>query len=146
MLLIVLVFYYSWSERVKTLVIPDKHSQFVVIIYDVEGTPKLPISKFGWRYEVRIPDNCILQTSSKLSDDLPETKIKTYSGIILNTDSTDMGWVRIQNDTFVCNDKVYDYQLWLVDDTFCCGYSNKEIDSFELNLRNNFCSNKTPSR
>ena len=141
----VIYFGYSWTQRTKTLIIPDKlQSQYVVTIYGVENTAKLP---YGWNYEIKVPKNGILLTSSTFDSDVPETKMRTYSGINLNSNETELGWGRITNDKFECNGKTYKYQFWMVNST-CCGYSNHEIDSFKITLKELFCGNqaKMPSR
>ena len=127
---------YSLTQRTKTFIIPDRmQSQYLATIYGVENAPKLPN---GWNYEIKIPTNGILLTSSKLDNDLPETKMKTYSGIELNSKVTELSWGRISTDKFDCNGKAYKYQLWMVDSS-CCMYSIHDIDSFKIILRRQFC-------
>jgi len=134
--LTVIYFAYSWTQRTKTLIIPDKlQSQYVVTIYGVENSVKLPS---GWNYDIKVPTNGILMTSSTFDSELPETKIKTYSGINLNLTETELGWVRITHDKFDCNGKTYEYQFWMVDSS-CCMYSNHDIDSFKITLQRQFC-------
>ena len=139
LLLAGIYFTYCWTQRTKTLIIPDKlQSQYVVTIYGVENEIKLPD---GWNYEIKVPTNGILLTSSTFNSDLPETKMKTYSGINLNSEKTELGWGRISHDKFECNGKTYEYQFWMVN-TSCCMYSNHEIDSFKIFLQRQFCINK----
>jgi hypothetical protein len=129
-------FTYCWTQRTKTLIIPDKlQSQYVVTIYGVENSEKLPD---GWNYEIKVPENGIILTSSILDSDLPETKMKTYSGINLNSDETELGWGRITQDKFDCNGKIYEYQFWIVNSS-CCMYSSHDIDSFKVALQRLFC-------
>ncbi len=136
LLLTSIYFAYCWTQRIKTLIIPDKlQSQYIVTIYGVENSARLPD---GWSYEIKVPTNGILLTSSTFDSDLPETKMKTYSGIHLNTDETELGWGRITHDKFDCNGKTYEYQFWIVDSS-CCGYSSREIDSFKITLQRQFC-------
>jgi hypothetical protein len=135
-ILTVIYFAFCWTQRTKTLIIPDKlQSQYVATIYDVENSAKLPD---GWNYEIKVPTNGILLTSSTFDSDLSETKIKTYSGINLNSDETELGWVRITHDKFNCNGKTYEYQLWMVDSS-CCLYSSEDLDSFKITLQKQFC-------
>ncbi|QBO58397.1 hypothetical protein [Chryseobacterium salivictor] len=135
-LLAAIYFVYCWTQRTKTLIIPDKlESQYVVTIYNVEHSAKLPN---GWNYEIKIPENGILLTSSSFDDDLGETKMKTYSGINLNSKETELGWGRITNGKFICDGKTHEYQIWIVDSS-CCGYSLSEIEDFKLNLQKKFC-------
>ena len=136
LLLAIIYFGYSWTQRTKTFIIPDKlQSQYVVTIYGVENSVKLPD---GWNYEIKVPTNGILLTSSTSNSDLRETKMKTYSGINLNSDETELGWVKITQDKFDCKGKTFEYQFWMVD-TSCCGYSSREIDSFKIALQKHFC-------
>ena len=135
-ILTAICFAYFWTQRTKTLIIPDKlQSKYIVTIYGVENSTNLPK---GWNYEIKVPINGILKTSSTFNSDLPETKIKTYSGINLNTDETELGWVRIEHDKFDCNGKTYEYQFWMIDSS-CCMYSNHDIDSFKIFLQRHFC-------
>lgn len=136
LLLIAFYFAYCWTQRTKTLIIPDKlQSQYVVTIYGVENSVILPD---GWNYEIKVPKNGILLTSSTFDSDLPKTKMKTYSGINLNSDETELGWGRITHDKFDCNGKTYEYQFWIVDSS-CCMYSSNDIDSFKITLQRKFC-------
>lgn len=135
-ILTAIYFAYCWTQRTKTLIIPDKlQSQYVVTIYGVENSAKLPD---GWNYEIKVPTNGVLLTSSTFDSDLPETKMKTYSGMNLNSDETEFGWGRITHDKFVCNGKTYEYQFWIVDSS-CCMYSSNGIDSFKITLQRQFC-------
>lgn len=135
-ILTAIYFSYCWTQRTKTLIIPDKlQSQYIVTIYGVEQSARLPD---GWNYEIKVPTNGILMTSSAFDDDLPETKMRTYSGINLNTDETELGWGRITHDKFECNGKTYEYQFWLVDSS-CCMYSSHDIDNFKMTLQKQFC-------
>ena len=131
-----LFFYYLWTERTKTFIIPDKlQSKFVATIYGVDNAPELPD---GWSYEIKVPSNGILLTSSNLVNDLPQTKMRTYSGIKLNSDDTELGWVNISSDKFDCKGKIYQYQIWMVDSN-CCLYSTHDIDSLNLFLKRQVC-------
>ncbi len=133
-------FCYSLEERTKTLIIPDKlQSHFIVLIYGVDNSAKLPDT---WNYSVKVPSNGILLTSSTFESDLPETKMKTYSGIELNTDKTELGWARITSDKFECQGKTFDYQFWMVDSS-CCVYSNHQIDSIKVIIKRQFCGQLT---
>ena len=135
----ILTLSYGRTQRTKTLIIPDHlTSQYITTIYGVDTEPRLPKGVFTWSYEIRVPENGILLTSSDINDDLPETKMKTYSGTELNTESTELGWVRFTDDKFDCNEKTYHYQSWMVDSS-CCLYSNHEVDSFKINLHRQFC-------
>jgi hypothetical protein len=136
LLLGVIFFCYCWTQRTKTLIIPDNlQSQYVVTIYGVENSAKLPS---GWNYEVKVPINGLLLTSSTFNSDLHKTKMQTYSGIKLNSDETVLGWARITNNKFDCNGKTYAYQIWMVSNS-CCGYSNRQIDSLKTALKEKFC-------
>jgi hypothetical protein len=136
-ILITIYFSYCWTQRTKTLVIPDKlQGNYVVTIYGVEKSAKLP---GGWNYKIQVPTDGIVLTSSAFEEDLRETKMITYSGINLNSDKTNLGWVRVTNDELVCNGKIYKYQFWMVANS-CCGYSNHDIDNFKLTLQRQFCS------
>lgn len=135
-ILTTIYFSYCLTQRTKTLIIPDKFAgKYIVTIYGVENSANLPS---GWNYEIKVPTNGMLLTSSTIDSDLPETKMKTYSGINLNTDETELGWVRITHDRFDCNGKTYEYQFWMVDSS-CCMYSSHDIDSFKLTLKRQFC-------
>ena len=104
-LIVFLFLCYGYSQRTKTLIIPDGfHSKYIVVIYNVNNAPKLPIGPFTWSYEIKIPANGILLTSSFSDNDLLDTKMKTYSGIELNTKSSVLGWVH-----FTCYFKKYLY-------------------------------------
>lgn len=138
-ILSMLTLYYGWTQRTKTLIIPDNLTNpYIVTIYGVNNTPQLPKGQFGLEYEIKVPTDGILLTSSDIDSDLPQTKMKTYSGTELNTEQTKLGWVRIAHDKLDCNGKTYSYQFWMVNNS-CCMYSNHDIDTFKINLQRQFC-------
>ena len=135
-----LFIWYASTQRTKTLIIPDHlPTKYIVTIYGVDKAPKLPKGLFTWSYEVKVPENGILLTSSDFGSDLPETKIKTYSGIELNTGSSELGWVDYSDETLICNGKTYFYNRWMVDKN-CCMSTNQEVDSFKILLQRQFCN------
>ena len=136
-----LFLHFSYSQRTKTLIIPPRlPGKYVVTIYGVENAPKLPLGLLSWSYEIKVPENGILLTSTDISSDLPETKMKTYTGLELNTDTVKFGWVSFDNGKFDCNGKTYQYQSWMVDSPNCCIYSSDELKKFKINLQHQFCS------
>ena len=138
-LLGLLTFYYLWTERNKIFIVPNKlTNHFVATIYGVENMPKLPKKPFGWTYEIKLPENGVLLTSSNFEDDLTETKMLNSLGKDLNSDTSKLNWGFISKDNFICNGKTYTFQIWLIDSN-CCMYSNKEVDSFKLSLQRQFC-------
>ena len=123
----------------KIFVVPNKLTNyFVATIYGVKNMPKLPKKPFGWTYEIKLPDNGVLLTSSNFEDDLTETKMINSLGQDLNSDTSKLNWGFISKDNFICNGKTYTFQMWLIDSN-CCMYSNKKVDSFKVNLQRQFC-------
>lgn len=134
---------YSWTQKTKTLIIPDKlTSSYIVTIYDVDNAPKLPISILTWNYEVKIPDNGILLTSTSFDNEFPETQMKTYSGKELNTDKTDLGFVRLMENEIDCNGKKYKYRSWMVDSVSCCTYSTNDLHTLKMQIEKYYCGQK----
>jgi len=139
-------FGYSWTQRTKTFIIPDKlSSNYIVTIYGVDTAPKLPLDFLTWNYEIKMPDDGILLTSSNFSRDLPETEMKTYSGIKLNSKNTELGFIRFSENEIDCNGKKYKYRSWMIDSVACCMYSTKDVDSLKIRLQHQICGQK-PSR
>lgn len=130
---------YSYTQRTKTLIIPDHlESKYIIAIYGVDNAPKLPSSPLCWSYEIMIPANGIFMTSSDIESDLPKTKMRTFSGVELNSEDSKLGWTSFSDDKFECNGKSYYFKSWMVDSS-CCMYSNMEIDSFKVNFQRQFC-------
>lgn len=137
------VFGYSWTQRSKTFILPDKlSSNYIVTIYGVDTAPKLPFDFLTWNYQIKIPENGILLTSSNFSRDLPETQMKTYSGIDLNSENTELGFVRFSENEINCDGKKYKYRSWMIGSLACCMYSNKDVDSLRVRLQNQICGQK----
>ena len=147
-LILVLGTYYSYSQRTKTLIIPDSPTtNYIVTVYGVDGKPKLTDKILPWTYEVKVPENGILLTSTNYGTDLPETRMVSYSGTELNSDKSDWGWIRFSEDEFDCNGQTYKYRSWMINKEFCCGYSNKDVDSLRTSLKRQLCNElEMPSR
>jgi hypothetical protein len=146
-LILALGTYYSYSQRTKILIIPDSPtSQYIVTVYGVKDQPKLTDKILPWTYEIKVPENGILLTASSFGSDLPETKMISYSGRELNTDSSDWGWIRFSEDEFDCNGETYKYRSWMVNKDFCCGYSGDQDDSLRIKLQRQLCDDLMPSR
>ena len=146
-LILVLGTYYAYSQRTKTLIIPDSPtSDYIVTIYGVKEKPKLTDKFLPWTYEVKVPANGILMTSTEFGSDLPETKMVSYSGTELNTDKSDWGWIRFSENEFECNGQTFKYRSWMINKDFCCGYSNEDIDSLKVSLQRQLCEELMPSR
>jgi hypothetical protein len=128
------VFFLSMTGRTKTFIIPNKlDSNHIVMIYGIDDTPKLPINFFTWDCEIKIPENGILLTSSSYDIDLPQTKMRTYSNIELNSDKTELGFGRAFDDEVNCKGKTYKYRSWLVQNN-CCMSTSKDIDSLRKEI------------
>jgi len=131
---------YSWTERTKTLIIPDNlSSNYIVTIYGIDTAPKLPLGLLTWNYSIKFPENGILLTSSDFDKDLPDTEMKTYAGQKLNSKNTEMGFISFSEDEIKCDGKTYKYRSWMIDSTHCCVYSNKDVDSLKIKLQNIIC-------
>ncbi len=121
-------------------------TNYIVTVYGVKDKPKLTDKILPWTYEVRVPENGILLTSSSFGTDLPQTKMVNYSGTELNIDKSDWGWIRFSEDEFVCSGQTYKYRSWMINKEFCCGYSNHDVDSLRIKLQQQLCGELMPSR
>ncbi|WP_421871271.1 hypothetical protein [Marinoscillum sp.] len=133
----VLYFSYEYSERSKTFIIPDNPTyEFVVTIYNLENQQELPTSIFTWNYEMAIPENGIILTSSSKFSDLPSTTIRTASGISLNdrNKSTELCFGRVGSGTLNCGTLKFDYAAWKIDKGGAISYSSNDIKTLERRL------------
>jgi hypothetical protein len=131
-----IIFWYSWTQREKTLIIPDNiRDTYIVTVYGVDRFSTLPKGNLSWSYEINFPENGILLTSSSISEDLPETKIQTTSGIELNNlkDTSELCFGHVRTSSIKCFGKIYDYQAWKIDHGGI-GSSSNELDSLEKRL------------
>ncbi|WP_010518575.1 hypothetical protein [Croceivirga radicis] len=136
---IVIVVIYNYQFRTKILLIPsDFDKEYVTIIYGVENSKDLSISAFTWNKKIEIPNSGILLTSSDFNENLPETDIKMDSGIYLNSDETNKGFVRMAESEFESNGRNYKFRTWKIQDGFCCGYSTKEVEKYKTELKTEF--------
>jgi hypothetical protein len=139
LLLIVVVVYNYKFNRTKTLIIPtDFNKSYVTIIYGVENSKDLSISALTWNKKIEIPQSGILLTSSDFNENLRETDIKMDSGIYLNSDQTDKGFVRMAESEFQSNGRNYKFRTWKIQDGFCCGYSSTEVEKYKAELKTEF--------
>ncbi|MBK9639329.1 MAG: hypothetical protein IPO63_16575 [Bacteroidetes bacterium] len=141
-------FGFAWQERTKIFIIPDQRNfEFIVTIYNFEDADKLPVELFTWTYEIEIPENGILLTSSKINSDLPNTKVFTKSRISLqdSNDKVDLCFGNASTSKIQVGSKIYDYQAWKIDKGGTIGYSTNDIEKLEEELRN-YLRNKNSSR
>ncbi|MGV3538636.1 MAG: hypothetical protein ACO1OQ_02435 [Rufibacter sp.] len=139
---LILFISYIWTQRTKTLLIPNQlETKYVVVVYGIDSAPELPKGFLTWRYKIKIPENGILLTSTKMSSDLPQTEMETYSGINLDTEGSHLSWGRFSTDKFECNGKIYHYQSWLID-KHCCMYSSDEQKALRNQLQKQLCDLK----
>ena len=132
-----LYFCYLFTERTKTYIIPENFvDKYIITVYNYPNSKRLPN---GWNYQVKIPNNGILFTSSTKTFDLRETNFTTQSGIKLNTEKTNLGFGEILNDKINCNGKFYEFTVWKVQ-KFCCGYSTDETKKIKQNLQKQICN------
>ena len=131
-----LYFFYLFTERTKTYIIPENFvDKYIITIYDYPNSKRLPN---GWNYIIKIPSNGILLTSSPKYSDLRMTNFITSSGTELNTIKTDLGFGEILNDRINCNGRLYEFTVWKVQ-KFCCGYSTDETKLLKQNLQKQIC-------
>jgi hypothetical protein len=137
LLMCLLIVFFQYRERTKTLLISDNpKEQYVTIIYGVENAPQLPVNFFTWEYEVKIPKNGVLLTSTERTDDLPKTNVKTYLGIDLS--EKELGFGHFMESEIDCGTKQYKYKSWIIQ-KHCCMTSSKDRDSLENVLKNVYC-------
>lgn len=144
-IVVFLILGYSWTERTKTLIIPDNiDSDYIVTIYGVENAQKLPVTILSWEYKLEVPENGILLTSSDPGLDLPKTKMYTKSGIDLQNknDSIDINFGRVRTASIECSGRHYKYQAWKIDKGGTIGYSSKDLDSLQVRLERYLCNEK----
>ena len=60
------------------------------------------------------------------------------SGIYLNSDETNKGFVRLAESEFESNGQNYKFRTWKIQDGFCCGYSTKEVEKYKTELKIEF--------
>jgi hypothetical protein len=133
----IISFGFVWQERTKTYIIPDQRDfEFIVTIYNVVDSEKLPVNLFTWTYEQEIPKNGILLTSSSISSDLPKTKVFTMAGLSLQerSDTVDLCFGRASKSKIEVDSKTYDYQAWKIDRGGAIVYSTDDIQELEEEL------------
>lgn len=129
---------FAWQERTKTYIIPDQRDfEFVVTVYDVKDTEKLPVNFFTRTYEKEIPENGILLTSNRINSDLPKTEMFTKSGLSLQdrNDTVDLCFGRASIAKIEVDGRKYDYQAWKIDKGGTIGYSSNDIKELEEQLK-----------
>lgn len=133
------VFWAASTLRAKTLLIPDDFGEGnLTIIYGKEGADQLPLGFFTWSYEVKIPESGVLLTSTKFEDDLPETKVKTYSKIDLDEQNEGLTSGCMYESEMNCGGKIYKYRNWVIQKKGC-EYSSQKADSARVILQNKYC-------
>jgi len=138
---------FVWQERTKIYIIPDQRDfEFVVTIYNVEESEELPVNFFTWTYEKEIPQNGVLLTSNKINSDLPKTEMFTKSGLSLQdrNDTVDLCFGRASTSKIEIDGRKYDYQAWKIDKGGTIGYSSKDIEELEEEIKD-YLKRKKPS-
>lgn len=131
-----LFFLYFFNNRTKTYILPDNfESEYVITVYGFPYSQKIPKN---WNYELNVPKNGILFTSSNKKSDLIETEFQTKSGIILNSKETELGFGEILNDTIDCYGKNYEFTVWKIEKN-CCFYSTVETKKIKIDLQKKLC-------
>ena len=139
-IVLLITFIMIWSTRTKTLIVPNNPPRYIVTVFGVNKQPKLSNKTFVYTYEVKVPDNGILLTSSLYEEDLPETIIKNQLNQELNTKYSELGWVHFSDGTFQCGNKTFKYKSWIIENSeACCTSSGKEIDSLRIHLADELC-------
>jgi hypothetical protein len=134
----IISFGFVWQERTKTYIIPDQRDfEFIVTIYNVADSEKLPVNLFTWTYEKEIPKNGILLTSSSINSDLPKTQVFTKAGLSLQdrNDTVDLCFGRASKSKIDVDSKTYDYQAWKIDKGETIVYSTDDIQELEEELK-----------
>ena len=117
------MFIYKYQFRTKTLIIPtDFDKDYVTIIYGVENAKDLSISPITWNKKIEIPESGILLTS----------------GIYLNSDQTDKGFVQMSDSEFDFNGKTYQYRIWKIQSGFCCFYSSEDAKKYRKEIETEY--------
>ena len=137
---LITIFIYNYKfSRTKTLIIPsDFNREYVTIIYGVKNSKDLSISATTWNKKIEIPKSGILLTSSDFNENLRETDMKMDSGIFLNSDKTEKGFIRMTESEFESNGQNYKFRTWKIQDGFCCSYSSKEVEKHKTELKIEF--------
>jgi hypothetical protein len=137
-LFVILIYNYKFN-RTKILILPSAfNKEYVTIIYGVENSKDLSISAITWNKNIEIPKDGILLTSSNFNENLRETEIKTKSGIYLNSNETEKGFVRMTESEFECNGQNYKFRTWKIQDEFCCMYTSQEVEEYKKELKTEF--------
>ena len=139
-LVVLLILFYSYKfNRTKTLIIPTEFNKsYVTIIYGVENSKDLSISALTWNKSILIPKNGILLTSSDFNENLRETEMKMSSGIFLNSEQTEKGFIPMVESEFESDGQMYKFRTWKIQDGFCCMYTSEEVEKYKIELKTEF--------
>lgn len=96
----------------------------------------MPTSIFTWNYEVSIPEDGIILTSTSKFNDLPNTAIRTVSGVTLNdrADNNELCFGKVGSGTLHCGTFQFDYAAWKIDSGGAISYSSNDIKELEKRL------------
>ena len=124
-------FSYEYSHRAKTFIVQDDHKyDFIVTVYNIENQQELPTSLFTWNYEINVPENGILLTSTSKFADLPSAIIRTEAGVTLNNKNGNS----IGTGIFNCGTLQFDYAAWKIANNGIISYSTNDIRALEHRL------------
>jgi hypothetical protein len=127
----IIYFSYEYSERCKTFIIPDNSNyDFIATVYNLDNQQELPTSIFTWNYEIDIPENGIILTSTLKISDLPSTIIRTVSGITLNNRNNNS----IRSGTLNCGTFRFEYTAWKIAKNGVISYSINDVKALEQHL------------
>jgi hypothetical protein len=146
-ILLVLTIGFLRTERTKEYIVDENSDlEYIVCIYRVPNAEPLPVNIFTWTYQINVPESGIIMTSSKISQDLPKTKVFTRSGksVQNQTDSVDVCFGRISKTSIAVDSIYYDYQIWKICEGGAIVSTSKELKLLEKDIQD-YIRNKKPS-
>ncbi|MEM1135761.1 MAG: hypothetical protein AAGI07_07955 [Bacteroidota bacterium] len=127
---------YSYTQRTKNLILAEGFNKtYVTIVYGVNSANKLPVVLPNWHAKIPIPLSGILLTTTDFETDLPHTKMLTSKGEELNSDATNLSFIKFINEEMEVNGEVYKYRSWMVAQTTNFTYSSDDIAKYKEDLR-----------
>lgn len=122
---------FLYKNRSKTLVLePFTTSHYVTMVYGVEGTPALPISLLPKGYQLPIPKEGILFTSSTLEQDFKLGKViqqgKPEQTVIYNI---------ARRSELQVDGRTFPFVTWKVSIHNSISINRDELDALEVKLK-----------
>lgn len=138
-LVLLLFVWYQYGNRQLTMELPQNFSKkYVSIIYNVENEKELGINSWTWSKNIKVPEDGIILTSSKITEELPKIDFRSFDGESYNKGGNQKMFIKITNSEFEQNGRTYKIRTWRIGEGEFMISTSEEHKEYKTELIKNF--------